>query len=82
MSETLFKVPRSWSASAHVDDAKYREMYAKSVSDPESFWGEHGKRIDWIEPQGDRPDRLAGHHSVCAGTAEDPFGKNHASDPA
>jgi acetyl-CoA synthetase len=25
-------------------------MYAHSVRDPESFWGEHGKRIDWIKP--------------------------------
>ena len=38
MPEMLFKVPGSWSASAHVDDTKYHEMYAKSVRDPESFW--------------------------------------------
>ena len=25
-------------------------MYARSVRDPEGFWGEHGKRIDWIKP--------------------------------
>ncbi|EEX11100.1 acetyl-coenzyme A synthetase [Ruegeria lacuscaerulensis ITI-1157] len=25
-------------------------MYEESVSDPEAFWGEHGKRIDWIKP--------------------------------
>src|ERR1700682_4179998 len=25
-------------------------MYAHSVRDPESFWDEHGKRIDWIKP--------------------------------
>jgi acetyl-CoA synthetase len=37
MPEMLFKVPGSWSASAHVDDTKYREMYAKSVRDPEGF---------------------------------------------
>jgi acetyl-CoA synthetase len=50
MSETLFKVPEDWSAAAYVDDAKYQEMYARSLRDPESFWGEHGKRIDWIKP--------------------------------
>ncbi len=37
-------------ANAHVDAATYEEMYAASVSDPESFWGKHGKRIDWIKP--------------------------------
>jgi acetyl-CoA synthetase len=37
-------------ARAHVDAAAYEKMYAASVADPEAFWGEHGKRIDWIEP--------------------------------
>ncbi|MFL4471786.1 acetate--CoA ligase [Tateyamaria armeniaca] len=37
-------------ARAHVDAAKYDEMYAASIKDPEAFWGEHGKRIDWIKP--------------------------------
>jgi acetyl-CoA synthetase len=37
-------------ARAHVDSAKYEEMYAASLNDPEAFWGEHGKRIDWIKP--------------------------------
>lgn len=35
---------------AHIDAAKYDEMYAASVADPDAFWGEHGKRIDWIKP--------------------------------
>jgi acetyl-CoA synthetase len=50
MSEVLYKVPDSWPAQAYVDDAKYRDMYGQSVRDPEGFWGEHGKRIDWIKP--------------------------------
>ena len=25
-------------------------MYKSSISDPEKFWGKHGKRIDWIKP--------------------------------
>ncbi len=37
-------------ARAHVNAAKYDEMYAASVADPEAFWGEHGKRVDWIKP--------------------------------
>ncbi len=37
-------------AKAHVNAAQYDEMYAASVSDPAAFWGEHGKRIDWIKP--------------------------------
>ncbi|MEP3635106.1 MAG: acetyl-coenzyme A synthetase N-terminal domain-containing protein, partial [Shimia thalassica] len=35
---------------AHISAAKYDEMYAASIADPDGFWGEHGKRIDWIKP--------------------------------
>jgi acetyl-CoA synthetase len=35
---------------AHVDAAGYDKMYAHSIADPDGFWGEHGKRIDWIKP--------------------------------
>ncbi|QFT93663.1 Acetyl-coenzyme A synthetase [Roseovarius sp. THAF9] len=39
-----------FTANAHVDAAKYDEMYAASIKDPEAFWGAHGKRVDWIKP--------------------------------
>ena len=50
MSETVHKVPKDWPAKAHIDAAKYKAMYAKSVEDPEAFWMDHGRRIDWIKP--------------------------------
>ncbi|MBE0552755.1 MAG: acetate--CoA ligase [Rhodobacteraceae bacterium] len=37
-------------AKAHVNAEDYAAMYAASVADPDAFWGEHGKRIDWIRP--------------------------------
>ncbi|MCY4289128.1 MAG: acetate--CoA ligase [Aestuariivita sp.] len=37
-------------ARAHIGATKYEEMYAASIADPKSFWGEHGKRINWIKP--------------------------------
>ena len=37
-------------ANAHVDAARYEEMYAASVSDPEGFWSEQAQRLDWIKP--------------------------------
>ncbi|WFU24168.1 propionyl-CoA synthetase [Bradyrhizobium sp. CB1717] len=30
--------------------SSYHEVYARSLADPESFWGEAAKEIDWIEP--------------------------------
>jgi hypothetical protein len=44
-------------ARAHVDATKYEEMYAASIADPEAFWGEQGKRIDWIKPLHDGEGR-------------------------
>ncbi|MEM8731644.1 MAG: acetate--CoA ligase [Pseudomonadota bacterium] len=35
---------------AKISAAIYDEMYAASINDPEAFWGEQGKRIDWIKP--------------------------------
>ncbi|MGX0977591.1 acetyl-CoA synthetase [Roseovarius sp. MBR-51] len=34
----------------HIDAETYERMYAASITDPEAFWGEHGKRLDWIKP--------------------------------
>ncbi len=42
--------PSEMAANAHVNAATYDEMYAASMADPEAFWGEHAKRIDWIKP--------------------------------
>ena len=46
----VYPVPAKIAEKALIDNAKYLEMYEQSVTDPEAFWGEHGKRIDWIKP--------------------------------
>ena len=46
----IYDVLAGWFKRAYVDDAKYREMYARSVSDPNGFWAEQANRIDWIKP--------------------------------
>jgi hypothetical protein len=38
-------VPQEWARRAHVDAASYREMYRRSIEDPDGFWAEHGKRV-------------------------------------
>jgi acetyl-CoA synthetase len=50
MSDQLLPVPKEWATRAFVDNAKYQDMYKASVADPEGFWREQGKRIDWIRP--------------------------------
>ncbi|NDW06231.1 acetate--CoA ligase [Jiella pacifica] len=47
---TTIPVKDEWKSRAKIDDATYRAWYEKSVSDPDGFWAEHGRRIDWIKP--------------------------------
>jgi len=49
-SINIYPVPPEFAARAHVDAARYAADYARSVSDPEAFWGEIGRRLDWIRP--------------------------------
>ncbi len=49
MSEKIYEVPAEWKKRAYLDDAKYKEMYAHSIKDPNGFWAEHAKRLDWIK---------------------------------
>jgi propionyl-CoA synthetase len=30
--------------------SRYREVYARSKADPEGFWGEAAREIDWVQP--------------------------------
>jgi len=46
----IFPVPSEWAQKAYVDNDAYLEMYHRSVEDPDGFWGEHGKRLDWFKP--------------------------------
>src|SRR5262245_18863370 len=50
MSEKIYDVPADWAKRAYVDAAKYKEMYARYIQDPNGFWAEHAKRVDWIKP--------------------------------
>jgi acetyl-CoA synthetase len=50
MSDRIYDVPADWRKRAYVDEAQYKEMYARSVKDPNGFWGEQAKRLDWIKP--------------------------------
>ncbi|WP_375055729.1 acetate--CoA ligase [Zobellella sp. DQSA1] len=36
--------------NALLDDAGYQAMYRQSIDNPDLFWGEQGKQIDWIKP--------------------------------
>ena len=48
--DMIFPVSEKTRANALVDNDAYLEIYAESLRDPETFWGAHGQRIDWIKP--------------------------------
>ncbi|MEO1775716.1 MAG: acetate--CoA ligase [Pseudomonadota bacterium] len=58
-------------AMAHADAAKYEEMYKASVDDPAAFWGEHGKRLDWIKPYTKVKNTSFDYHNVSIKWFED-----------
>jgi len=49
-NQTVIDIPEMWAKSAWANDAKYIDMYKLSVEDPERFWSEQGRRIDWMTP--------------------------------
>ena len=51
MSDDLIFEPfEALQKSAHISKSDYERLYSQSVSQPEQFWAEQGKRIDWIKP--------------------------------
>ncbi len=50
MSENLvFEPSDAAKARTLTTKAQYDEMYARSISDPDGFWAEQAKRLDWIK---------------------------------
>ena len=50
MSDKFYDIPAEWKQRGFIDEAKYQEMYQRSIADPDSFWAEHAQRIAWIRP--------------------------------
>jgi acetyl-CoA synthetase len=46
----IYPVSEELAKSAWIDNEKYLSMYQHSQDDPDGFWAEEGKRIDWIKP--------------------------------
>jgi acetyl-CoA synthetase len=50
MEVKVHPVLESAKARALIDNDTYLKWYKESVDNPDAFWGEHGKRIDWSKP--------------------------------
>ncbi len=45
-----YPVPDDIAKIAWIDQAGYRQLYERSISDPDGFWRDQATRIDWITP--------------------------------
>ncbi|GEK48629.1 acetate--CoA ligase [Halomonas pacifica] len=45
----VYPVREEIAANAWADNEKYLAMYQQSVDDPEGFWAEQAKRLDWFK---------------------------------
>lgn len=47
---SLHPVSAEWAENALVDAETYERKYRRSVEDPEGFWRDEARRLDWIKP--------------------------------
>ncbi|MEE4293259.1 MAG: acetate--CoA ligase [Xanthomonadales bacterium] len=45
----IYPVPEFFKGRAHLDADSYEKTYRESVENPEAFWAETAKRIDWFK---------------------------------
>lgn len=50
MSAHVYPMPEAVKAAARLNPENYLHKYNESITDPEAFWGEEGKRITWFSP--------------------------------
>lgn len=48
--QKVYPVTPEVAANAWINKEQYAAMYKESIENPDAFWGEQGKRIDWIKP--------------------------------
>ena len=47
----MHKVPAVWAEQAHIDKARYDDMYQRSVAEPDAFWAEQATEfLQWDKP--------------------------------
>ena len=46
----LYPVAERGPHTTHAAPEDYQRMYAESINDPDAFWAEQGKRLDWMTP--------------------------------
>jgi acetyl-CoA synthetase len=50
MSNDLIKIKNQWKENALLNKDEYEKLYKESIENPEIFWAEQAKCIDWFTP--------------------------------
>ena len=51
MAEKVYEVPADFAAQANITSEQYKEMYQRSIDDPEGFWAEQANEyLTWFKP--------------------------------
>ncbi|MBZ9610692.1 acetate--CoA ligase [Rheinheimera maricola] len=48
--QSVYPVPASAADRSLLNNEQYKQMYQQSISSPDQFWAEHGKRLHWFSP--------------------------------
>ncbi len=67
----VYAPPAEIAARAHADAGRYDTLYQQSMDDPEGFWAEQGKRLDWITPYRTVKNTSFAHDNVSIRWFED-----------
>jgi acetyl-CoA synthetase len=71
MTDQTWKPSDDIVANANVNAEQYEAMYAASIADPDAFWGEQGRRLDWIKPFTKVKNTSFDYHNVSIKWFED-----------
>ncbi len=71
MTDQTWKPSDEIVANANVNAEQYDAMYAASIADPDAFWGEQGRRLDWIKPFTKVKNTSFDYHNVSIKWFED-----------
>ena len=71
MTDQMHPPSAEFAEKAYVDAAGYAAMYKASMDDPEAFWSEHGRRLDWITPYTRAKHTSFDYHNVSIKWFED-----------
>lgn len=55
-NQKTYPIDKKIASKAHISSSGYEALYRRSVEDGLGFWGEAGKRLDWIKPYNEVKD--------------------------